>query len=218
MSLNPIILVASNLTEENYTLSVNYIRFVEASNLLPITTTNTNLDNIEKYVSMCDAVLLTGGGDINPDLFKDTIKKEYESFIDLVPIKRDLFEIRLVKEAIRQNKKIFGICRGMQVINVALGGNINQHIENHLDTVHRAKLREDSILSSYFNQSKIEVNSVHHQVVNKLGKGLIATAVSDEDNYIEAFESEDKKIVGIQWHMERLSEQYGFLNYFIKNI
>ncbi|MFV0520186.1 MAG: gamma-glutamyl-gamma-aminobutyrate hydrolase family protein [Lachnospirales bacterium] len=208
-------LIVSNFTDDKYSLSNDYIRMLEANNIFSITSTNLNLLHIEEYVSMCDLIVITGGGDIDPILYHETIDENAKKNTDLVPIKRDLFEIRIVKEGIKQNKKILGICRGMQVINIALNGTLYQDIENHLNTTHDIKIRTDSILSKNFLDTYITVNSVHHQVIKTLGTNLIASAVSKDDNYIEAIESIDKNILGVQWHMERIKEHYSILNSFL---
>ncbi len=209
-------IVLSNFENDKYSLSNNYIRFLEYNNILPIVINNLNLFNIEQYVKMCDLVILTGGGDTNPYLYKEKILNE--NTIDIVPIKRDIFEIKIVKEAIKQGKMVLGICRGMQLINVALGGTLHQNINNHLETEHLVRIRDNSMLFNHFNEKVITVNSIHHQAIKTLGKNLKATAVSNEDNFIEAIESFDKKILGLQWHIERLPKQYTLLESFMTTL
>ncbi len=206
-------LVITNYTDDKFSLSQDYVRMLEANNILPITVTNLNLLHIEEYVSMCDIILITGGGDIDPSFYLEELEESAKESTEIVPVKRDIFEIRLVKEAIKQKKKILGICRGMQVINVALGGTLYQNMENHMKTNHIIKIREKSTLSSFFESKHIEVNSVHHQAVKTLGEGLIATAVSKGDNFIEAIEGTN--ILGVQWHMERLKNNYGLVTTFL---
>ncbi len=209
-------IVISNFEDDKYSLSNDYIRLLEANNILPIVINNLNLINIEQYVSMCDIVILTGGGDSDPSLYNETINNNIS--LDIVPIKRDIFEIKIIKEAIRQKKYILGICRGMQVINIALGGTLFQHIDNHFKVNHNIRIRDNSLLFNHFNKKQIHVNSIHHQAIKTLGKNLKATAVSKEDNYIEAIESFDKKILGLQWHIERIPNQFPLIQSFLKNI
>ncbi len=208
-------LVVTNYTDGKFSISQDYIRMLESNNILPITVTNLNLLHIEEYVSMCDLILITGGGDIDPTFYLEELEESAKESTDLVPIKRDIFEIRLIKESIKQKKKILGICRGMQVINVALGGSLYQHMENHQNTTHTLRIREKSVLSTFFASKQIKVNSIHHQAVKSLGVGLVATAVSKDDNYIEAIEGTN--ILGVQWHMERLKDNYGLVTTFLNN-
>ncbi len=208
-------IVLSNFENDKYSLSNNYIRFLEYNNILPIVINNLNLFNIQQYVKMCDIVVLTGGGDTNPYLYKEKILNE--NTVDIVPLRRDIFEIKIVREAMKQGKMIIGICRGMQVINVALGGTLHQNINNHLNTEHLVRIRDNSILFKHFNEKELTVNSIHHQAIKTLGKNLKVTAVSQEDNFIEAIESFDEKILGLQWHVERLPKQYTLLESFLKN-
>ncbi len=208
-------IVVSNFENDKYSLRNDYIRLLEYNNILPITINNLNLFNIEEYVKMCDIVVLTGGGDTNPYIYNEKILNN--DTLDMVPMKRDIFEIKMVKEAIKQNKKILGICRGMQLINVALGGTLFQDVNNHLKTTHKVRIRDNSIIFKHFNKKEIEVNSIHHQAIKTLGKNLKATVVSKEDNFIEAIESFDKNILGLQWHIERLPKQYSLIESFINN-
>ncbi len=207
-------IVISNFEDDKFSLSNNYIRLLEANNIIPIVVNNFNLFNIEKYVSMCDIIILSGGGDIDPVFFGE--KSTEDKKLDIVPRKRDIFEIKIIREAIKQKKYILGICRGMQIINIALGGTMYQDIDNHMNKNHYVKIREKSILSSYFNSKNIYVNSIHHQAVKDIGNNLKVIAVSKEDNYIEAIESFDKKILGLQWHIERIPEQYPLLKKFLE--
>ncbi len=159
------------------------------------------------YASVCDAVLFTGGDDVHPSLFGETLCNES---VITEPI-RDDEELNIFDAFFRENKPIFGICRGIQLINVALGGSLWQDIPAQLtDTLihsgnatHSVSFTDNSILARLFPH-KIRVNSYHHQSVKQLGDGLTATAHSD-DGIIEAIESTERNIIAVQWHPERIA-------------
>ena len=166
-----------------------------------------------------DVLLLTGGGDLAAWRFG----REASPFDSEENRDRDGFELMLIAEACKMRKPIAGICRGMQVINVALGGTLCQDLsfkrendkENDLtyvehqcpdrkwEGVHCVRINPFSRLFEIIGDDSVMVNSTHHQAVEKLGKGLDAVALSD-DLVIEAFESNELPIAAVQWHPERL--------------
>lgn len=160
----------------------------------------------EAAAALYDALLLTGGGDLEPSLFGETALNDT---VHPDPI-RDGFELPLVRAFLAAGKPIMGICRGEQVINVALGGTLYQDLPAQLGFIHSdAKLRhfvnttEGSVLRRLFGE-RFRVNSTHHQAVRDLGKGLRATAHSPE-GIIEAYEHESLPILATQFHPERMT-------------
>ncbi|MDR1567451.1 MAG: gamma-glutamyl-gamma-aminobutyrate hydrolase family protein [Streptococcaceae bacterium] len=168
------------------------------------------------YIEQIDVLALAGGQDIDPLFYGEEPIPTLEG---LLPI-RDAFEIALVKEAIRQGKAVFGLCRGMQIINVALGGTLVQDV-NQLKTTHLKHLQaptkecfkthhitvKDEAMMREFLPSSYTVNSYHHQAVKQLADGLHVTAVSPDD-LIEGFEDKVRRILGVQWHPETLWASY----------
>lgn len=178
------------------------------------------LPNIEKinlvdyYIRTLDGLLLSGGGDFHPSFFQESIKAENLS----IKIERDRFEIALAKKALSKRLPILGICRGLQVINIALGGTVFQDLSlrkektlNHKpETVirfkkrHKVKIKEDSRLYSIIEKKEIVVNTSHHQVIKDVAPGLSASAWS-EDGVVEALESKGKEfLMSVQWHPEAM--------------
>lgn len=164
----------------------------------------------ETAAAIYDALLLTGGGDLEPSLFGET---KLNNTVDIDPA-RDGFEMPLVRAFLAAGKPIMGICRGEQVINVAMGGTLYQDLREQLGFVHYdPKLRhfvhttEGSVLRRLFGET-FRVNSTHHQAVRDLGEGLRATALSPE-GIIEAYEHETLPILGTQFHPERLCGDNG---------
>ena len=180
------------------------------------------LPNIEKlslvnyYVKTLDGLLLGGGGDLHPSFFRERKKAKNLS----IKIERDRFEIALAKKAIRKKLPILGICRGLQVINIVLGGTIFQDLSlrkektlNHkpekvirFKRRHKVRIKEDSKLFSIVKQKEILVNTSHHQVIKDVAPGLKASAWS-EDGVIEALEAKGKEfLINVQWHPEAMLE------------
>lgn len=166
-----------------------------------------------------DVLLLTGGGDLAAWRFGC----EPSSFDSVENRDRDSFELMLIEEACKLQKPIAGICRGLQVINVALGGTLwqdlsfkREHDKERLSSyvehqcpdrkwegVHRVRISSDSRLASIIGLESCMVNSTHHQAVKDLGQDLSPIAFSD-DGVIEAIESNVLPIAAVQWHNERL--------------
>ena len=138
-----------------------------------------------------DGLLLPGGGDVNPALYGEANTKS-EGIDD----ERDRLEMELVRTA---KVPILAICRGIQVANVALGGTLHQHIDGHQD-------REARHVIVLTDGRRETVNTRHHQAVKDLAPGLTVTAKSDDD-VIEAFESEDRRIFAVQCHPEDLVQE-----------
>lgn len=155
----------------------------------------------------CDGLLLCGGGDLNPALFGQEDRGSQPP--DLV---RDRAELALFQAFFQAGKPILGICRGMQLINVALGGTLTQdlpapvapfHGGCEFDRVHPIRAAEGSLLHRLYGPI-FPVNSFHHQAVERLGAGLVASAWA-EAGFPEGLEHPALPVIGVQFHPERLS-------------
>jgi putative glutamine amidotransferase len=154
-----------------------------------------------------DALLLSGGGDIHPRRYGEDLDGSNE-----IDEERDELELSLVRRAIDARRPVLGICRGFQVLNVALGGSLVQHREGHRATAGEGLVRHDvtvaspSLLASAIGRGPLGVNSWHHQGITRerLAPGLVPTVVVDD--LIEAFEAKDGWLVAVQWHPERVAE------------
>ena len=151
----------------------------------------------------CDALLLPGGADVNPCLYGQ------ENMGSLgIDDERDKLELAAFKFFLKSGRPILGICRGTQLINVALGGTLFQDIQNHRqiegqDVYHNSTTADEFLMSVY--GSSFTVNSSHHQAVDALGNGLKAVQWAD-DGTVEAIRHDSLPIFGVQWHPERLRE------------
>jgi putative glutamine amidotransferase len=166
-------------------------------------------------LNIIDGLIIPGGDeDINPKFYgRDIISNKIKTN-DI----RAEFELNLVKQALKMNMPILGICNGLQVINTVFGGTLIQHIPDvvnsnvnheqpapkHVPT-HSIVIESNSLLAKLAESTKIMVNSTHHQAIETLGKGLDISALA-EDGIIEAVESTDYKfLIGVQWHCEYLN-------------
>jgi putative glutamine amidotransferase len=154
-----------------------------------------------------DGLLLPGGWDVDPALYGEVADKA------VGPIDRQLddTELELFRQAREKELPVLGICRGQQVINVAMGGSLIQHLEDHDVRVHGRKHLAHSIevdpeseLGRAAGETSIRVNSLHHQAVRSLAPGLHQTA-KGQDGTVEGLESDDGLIVAVQCHPEELT-------------
>lgn len=174
-----------------------------------------NKKDIKTLAKEFDGFLFTGGQDINPSLYGQPLC----NCSDEISPRRDELELNLFKAIIKENKPVLGICRGMQLINVALGGTLKQDIlgvreigmtlqhfqKTPFDIpVHEINIEKNTLLHKILEKDRILVNSVHHQGIGNLGNGLTAIATSVDD-LVEAIEIRDLDFgIAVQWHPEQL--------------
>ena len=171
----------------------------------------------QDYVQLIDGLMLPGGPDVDPTFYGE----EPHPNIGMTLYQKDLFEIALIKAALAANKPIFGICRGIQIMNVAMGGTLYQDLESQYPDLkiqhpqatlgqfatHHVDLTPDSRLAALYGKTTIKVNSRHHQAVKTVGKGMRVTAVAP-DGVVEGMESIDNDLfLGVQWHPENMWQQ-----------
>lgn len=208
--MNPIIGITPDYDpgERKYKIHEDYIRAVKTAGGYPVL-----LFPDEELPFPADGILLSGGGDIDPLLFGEEPLQESGEISPL----RDSYELALCRKALTQNIPLLGICRGMQVMNIAAGGSIYQDIQvqtasdlkhsqqapRHYGT-HSIQLQPDTMLAQLFGTLTATVNSFHHQAVARLGTGFVAGAVS-RDGLVEAIEhTENSFACGVQWHPEAM--------------
>ena len=158
-----------------------------------------------------DGLLLMGGGDVAPSLYgQDPVPEVYG-----VSTERDGFEAELVRAAIEREIPTLAICRGVQIMNVALGGTLDQHIEPRAKVEHgffdewashSVNLKAGSLVASTMANERIEGSSHHHQALDRLGEGLTPVGWAD-DGILEAVEMHGSWVVGVQWHPEMTALQ-----------
>lgn len=218
--MRPIIGITGNLTyvqDEGfapYAISYTphaFTEVIQAVGGIPIVFPLTETSHLEDQLALVDGLLFTGGQDVNPYHYQE----QPSLVLGNTSPHRDAREIELLHAALELNKPILGVCRGLQLINVALGGSLYQDLSEipnisiqHVQktpvehTTHAINVRTDSALAKIMKSGDY-VNTIHHQAIKDLGEGLEVSAWSP-DNVIEAIESSDgaKSIVGVQWHPE----------------
>lgn len=164
----------------------------------------------DEALDLLDGLLLAGGADIDPASYGQAPHPETQ---DAVP-ERDAFEIALTRAAIERDLPLLGICRGMQLLNVALGGTLEQHLPDHFEhrrvigsfdgSDHGVEVLDGTLAAEVIGAGRHATKSHHHQGVDRLGDGLLAGARSATgDELIEAVELPDRSFVlGVQWHPE----------------
>jgi putative glutamine amidotransferase len=173
----------------------------------------------DRALAGLDGLLLTGGGDVDPGHYGHAPSPE----IGGVDTDRDDWEIALVRQALERGMPVLGVCRGCQVLNVALGGTLIQHLPArsplpHLvvereSIAHSVRIEPCTQLFAVEGDDSIGVNSVHHQAVDAVGEGLRATAWA-EDGTVEAIEHLTLPAIGVQWHPENLLDHAAHLAVF----
>lgn len=177
----------------------NYVNAVKLCNHKPVLSKNI------KKAKNCDALILTGGGDVAPFLYGKNLSKR-----DKVDLFTDISELNLLSYFYQSGKKILGICKGMQLINVFLGGTLIKkvpyHYNKNYDLYHNVNILENCPIYKVFS-NKIIANSCHNQAVNKLGENLIIGGQSN-DGVIEIVYHEFLPILATQFHPERISSTF----------
>lgn len=205
---------------------LDYVTGVEQAGGIPLVLPPLSRDPrgaARAMVRGLDGILLSGGSDVHPDTYGE---EPHSALGETIPA-RDAFEIEIFSRALELGLPVFGICRGMQIMNVVLGGTLYQDLPsqlregvlNHRQTdpkwvpTHGVEVDPDSRMAEFVGASHMKVNSYHHQAIKSLADGLEVVGRS-EDGVIEALESRDfsqRWLVGVQWHAEAMrgSSEYG---------
>jgi len=183
---------------------------------------------IAECVSRADGVMLTGGDDIEPRLYGNGLPANVQRTVAVTPDggERDFRELLLIDEVFRQRKPLMAICRGHQLVNVALGGTLladlpsqapramnHKRFDKRNDLVHEVRLTPGSLLARITGVQKLGVSSTHHQAVGKVAAPLAVTAQSS-DGVVEGLELKSEAVhwlpffLSVQFHPERLEDRY----------
>jgi putative glutamine amidotransferase len=195
-----------------HVLRDDYVRSVEQAGAVPMIVPPSAAGNAVAILERLDGLLLSGGVDIDPALFDQTPHPELRR----VDRARDDLELALTREAVRRDLPILAICRGIQVLNVALGGTLLQHLPSEVAgserhdcpeprsrRVHDVDVVPGTLLRRILGEAMVSVNSFHHQAVGRLGEGLSTSASCPDDGVVEGVEMPDRRfVVGVQWHPE----------------
>ncbi len=200
-------------TEAHY---ANYPIWIKGNNadIEIIKLTSSNFDDIKK----CDGIVLTGGIDTHPRFYHNQ-RLDYPLAPDKFNEARDEFELKIFEYATKNSIPVLAVCRGMQLVNVALGGDLIQDIEESgkqdhrkhggIDGQHEISVTKNSLLYQIIGNEKGLINSAHHQALGKISTDLMVSAISP-DGIAEGLEWKDKEnksfLLCVQWHPERLAQ------------
>ena len=208
-------------------LSHNYPLAIKAGGGVPmVAPCIPDREFVAESVARCDGVLLTGGDDVQPKIYRDDVPDALAKTVHAADSERDTFELMLVDEVFRQKKPLLAICRGQQLLNVALGGTLivdipsekrgalnHSRLDKKDQIVHDTKVDGGSLLAEATGTTTLGVNSSHHQAVKKVAKPLRITAVSI-DGIVEGLELGPESrhflpfLLAVQFHPERLFTRY----------
>ncbi|MCM3760964.1 gamma-glutamyl-gamma-aminobutyrate hydrolase family protein [Alkalihalobacillus oceani] len=217
----PIIGISSSVIDHNAIPSVHvhqkYIEAVSEAGGIPLVIPLGSKEKIEAWVSICDGLILNGGEDVDPRSYG----AQPDPALRKTKAARDETEIQLVKEAVKKKKPVFGICRGIAMMNAALGGTVLQDIEtlhdqpiNHYqkaarpEATHDVLIERNSRLYEYLKKEQVRVNSMHHQAIGKLAPTLKKVGQA-KDGIIEAVQETEEApsyLLGVQWHPEEMAK------------
>ncbi len=199
--------------QQEMALGMRYLQALEAAGAIPIVTPPLPAELAESLLTRVDGVCLSGGPDLDPIAYGE----RRHQLTGPIESRLDAFELALARAADAAEMPVLAICRGMQVLNVARGGSLHQHLPdvnqgdiNHRqsepgsETTHRVTIREGSRVARMLGRTQTEVNSFHHQGLARIGDGLVITGRAP-DGTVEAIEAMDREfVIGVQWHAETL--------------
>lgn len=210
--------VFEKLNSMVFLIQSGYVRsIIDAGGIPIIIPVTEDPQQCEAYVDMIDGLLVPGGEDMTAQFFGE----EPHPTVNYINRDKDLYEMALIRRVMEQKKPIFGICRGLQIINVLAGGTLIQDIPSQVgssichsqsmeirnEVTHKVFVEPGSILHEVMGREEIRTNSYHHQAIGELAPGFKVTGRA-ADGVIEAVESEDGKIFCVQWHPENLYKRF----------
>lgn len=236
MTRPPLVLISPGIEKEgaefsdrSISLSEAYLRAVANAGGVPLTLpVGRSRELVAECVRRCDGILLTGGDDIEPRLYGDGLPSGLRRTVSTTPDggERDLRELLLIDEIFSQGKPLLAICRGHQLLNVALGGTLivdiprqvpnalnHRRMDKRNEVVHEVRLTAGCLLSKITAKQKLGVNSTHHQAVGRVAQPLKVTATS-RDGIVEGMELKPGAarllpfLMSVQFHPERLAGRF----------
>lgn len=217
----PIIGITATLTQEGrvwqYTTGDRYIEAIrQAGGYAVVLPPTQDPEEQRQVLNLVDGLLIPGGDDVAPCFYGE----EPVAAVTTTDRQLDRFQLALIRMALEQDKPILGICRGLQILNVAFGGTLIQDIPTQVpgaichnqktltkeEPFHHVSLIKDSHLARMLWRDRVDTNTYHHQAIRKVGQGLVPVAHS-ADGIIEGVEAPSGRVLGVQWHPECMTRE-----------
>jgi len=220
--MKPVIGITSGLADEQFggvnyrrhSVSYFYAQAVHAAGGVPIVISPIPGAETE-MLDVVDGVILSGGADVDPAHYGEAAVHPQTYGVDPT---RDHFELALIKEAFARDLPILGICRGIQTLNVSLGGTLHQHVPDLTETPHRqgevgidcyqpahgVSLKEGTPLARLFGTLAVDANTFHHQAIKDVAPALAVAGTADDGTIEAVYAPGRRSVVGLQWHPEMM--------------
>lgn len=200
----------------HYVASAPYVKAVRKAGGLPVLLPVVDPQDAAAMLDLVDALVITGGCDVDPTNYGAAP----QPLLGPTDLLRDAADLAITRAAVDDNLPTLATCRGIQVLNVALGGTLVQHVDDHMRTdlynqdVHHVQIDPTSRLAKILGTDVVGVNSLHHQVIDRLGRGVRVVGRNHEGQ-IEAIEIDQAPaVLGVQWHPELLRHRDDHLGLF----
>jgi putative glutamine amidotransferase len=200
----------------HYVASAPYVKAVRRAGALPVLLPVVEPDDAAAMLEIVDALIVTGGCDVDPANYGASA----EAGLGPTDLVRDAADLAITHAAVECNMPTLATCRGIQVLNVAMGGTLMQHVDDHMridlynQDAHDVDIHPGSRLAKILGTETAGVNTLHHQVIDRLGSGVRAVA-HNHDGQVEAIEIDAAPaVLGVQWHPELLRHRANHLALF----
>jgi putative glutamine amidotransferase len=191
---------------DHYMATVGYVKAVSKAGATPVLLPVVDPDDVDGLLDAVDAVVITGGRDVDPAAYGH----DRDDRCGPVDPRRDAADLAIARAVVARDQPTLAVCRGIQVLNVALGGTLAQHVDDHMQLdrynldAHEVTIEPGSRLARIVCTTTLGVNTLHHQVVAELGAGVRVVA-RNEDGDIEGIEVDGApNVLAVQWHPELL--------------
>ncbi len=191
---------------EHFMAATAYVKAVHRAGALPVVLPVVDPGDVDALLDSVDAVVITGGCDVDPASYG------HAPAAGLGPVdpRRDTSDLAIARAVVERNLPTLAVCRGIQIVNVALGGTLHQHVDEHMrldqynQDAHEVTIAPDSRLADIVGGGPLGVNTLHHQVIDTLGTGVRAVA-HNQHGQVEGIEIDGAhNVLGVQWHPEFL--------------
>ncbi|QGG49107.1 gamma-glutamyl-gamma-aminobutyrate hydrolase family protein [Heliorestis convoluta] len=211
--MKPLVLITPSFERGRLIVRREYLQALQEGGLLPWPISIEGIEEVESYCQQAQGLVLSGGGDVDPIYYH----QQPHAALGEVDPERDRLDFAVLAQALQRKMPVLAICRGLQVLNIARGGTLIQDIPRQKPSAlrhqqksprwhksHNIDIVERSQLHQIYRNGTGQVNSFHHQAIDRLGKGLQAVAHS-ADGIVEAIEGQGESfIMAVQWHPEDL--------------